>query len=454
MNWLKAIKLLLGRFWADIFKNSDFLLGVEYLMFVYSKLTQNQYLNWRNGLIAANDVVEQSNLPFVVYIAVPDNGAEFEREWYGWTKLWDAGSGGLFANSQYSPTEDKDDMGWITYSRFNIPIPDYMQDHLYHYSKILVRGLDYDFSDGKFVFYTDPAALSLPKIKVTDADGNLHVYYRVFGSALQTQKVCDPVTGFESQWLNSSAEVAWDIHTNGATYYNTKKLLGQAIGAVICEDDGVVETAWTEQDWYCVSIKGKAYMSKSPANVEVGDSVVVGTVLFGSMSMFNGSDTPSSSEVPGINVMTDAGKLTAMNASQNARMSSGMFILPLIGDAAKVQAYTDTCTANIEAGAPYIQVPTPVNPYQFVTQTLRRGRAVTIRLVAKSLDYLAAAIKCIRKSCCASGIVNIYVATETDPDNVGTLVLSEFSADAGMMAVSVIETVKIQEACAEAKVLL
>ena len=68
MNWLKSIKRLLGRFWADLFSDSDFLLGVEYLLSLYSKLTQNQYLNWRNGMIAANKDVEQSALPYVVLL--------------------------------------------------------------------------------------------------------------------------------------------------------------------------------------------------------------------------------------------------------------------------------------------------------------------------------------------------------------------------------------------------
>ena len=77
-----------------------------------------------------------------------------------------------------------------------------------------------------------------------------------------------------------------------------------------------------------------------------------------------------------------------------------------------------------------------------------------VRLVADNLDYLAAAIKCIRNSSCASGMLNIYVAASTDADDAATLILSEFSTSAGMMAVAVDETVKIKEECAEAKVIL
>ena len=103
------------------------------------------------------------------------------------------------------------------------------------------------------------------------------------------------------------------------------------------------------------------------------------------------------------------------------------------------------------AKCPNIQVPPTVNPYKFVTQVLRRGRSVTVRLVAQGLDRLAAAINTIRKSCCASGMVNVYVAAEAD---TGTLKTSVFSADAGMMAVAVVETMTIKEECAEAEVIL
>ena len=342
-------------------------------------------------------------------------------------------------------------------------------DHIYDYTKILVRGSDYDYVDGKVLFYVDPRGLNLPVIKETDSEGNLHIYYRLFGYSLQDTKVCDPVTGFESQWLNGCSDIAWDIHTNGATYYNTKRLLGKATDSVICEADGVIESAWKEQDYYCVSVQGKPYMSKKPlalldagetfeANA-VGKEVSIGTVLFGSLSMYNGTDTVSASQVPGIKIMTDAGQLTALNSMQDTYIyttgSNNTLTLPLSGDTVILNNYRAICAELIkDESVPYIQIPYPqVNPYEFIIKVLRRGRAVTVRLVADNLDYLAAAIKCIRNSSCASGMLNIYVATSTDADDAATLILSEFSTSAGMMAVAVDETVKIKEECAEAKVI-
>jgi hypothetical protein len=453
MNWLRAIKRLLGRFWADIFKDSDFLLGVEYLFFIYSKLTDNQYLNWRNGMIAANLDVYQSNLPYTILIEKDD----IQQEWYPWQKLWESGTAGSFWNHHYSGS-DADEMGWIVNSKESIDAPDYMIDHMYGYTKILIRGCDYDFDGGQFLFYVDPKGLGLPEVKITAADGSLHVYYRMFGVSYKQTKVCDPVTGFESQWLNGCSDIAWDIHTNGATYYNTKQLLGKATGSVICADDGTIEQIWTEQDYNCCSVKGKPYMSKASCNFEVDDTVEIGSVLFGSLQMYKGTDTVSAAQVPGIKVMTDAGQLTAYNEEMNSYVDPVDYavILPLDGDTLTVNAYRAKCVESFKDDkVPYIQVPYPkVNPYEFIVKTLRRGRAVTVRIVADSLDYLAAAISCIRKNSCASGMLNIYVAASTDDNDSITLKTSVFSASAGMMAVAVAETVKIQEECAEARVVL
>lgn len=461
MNWLLSIKRLLGRFWADIFKDTDFLLGVEYLMSFYSKLTENQYLNWRNGMIAADLTVAQAGLPFVVLI----DAASIVKEWYPWQRLWDNGSAELFYAHDYDSEASEDSMGWLATCKASIDIPDYMMDHVYGYNTILVKGSDYDFSDGRFLFYTDPAALDLPTVKEIDSDGNLHIYYRLFGYALQTTKVCDPVTGFESAWLNSCSDIAWDIHTNGATFYNTKRLLGKATGSIVSETEGTVTTndLWDDQDYHCIKVGDKVYYSKLPCNIVLENDetidVAVGDVLFGSLAVYKGTDTVTPEEVPGIKVMTDAGVLTAENNEVDTYISPGSdrtIILPLTGDSITVNAYRAKCVELYkDATVPYIQVPYPkVNPYEFIVKTLRRGRAVTIRLVADSLDYLAAAIACIRKSSCAAGMLNIYVAASTDAADASTLTTAVFSADAGMMAVAVAETLTIKREAAEARVIL
>jgi len=192
----------------------------------------------------------------------------------------------------------------------------------------------------------------------------------------------------------------------------------------------------------------------------VGKEVSIGTVLFGSLAMYNGTDTVSASQVPGIKIMTDAGQLTALNATQDTYIyttgSNNTLTLPLSGDTVILNNYRAICAELIkDESVPYIQIPYPqVNPYEFIIKVLRRGRAVTVRLVADNLDYLAAAINCIRKSSCASGMLNVYVAASTDDSDAATLISSVFSADAGMAAVAVAETLTIKQECAEARVIL
>lgn len=443
MNWVLTIRRLLGRFWYDIFADNEFLLGIEYLLSSYSKLTENQYLNWVNGLIAKDTSVEQDEQPFLVYIAV-----DGKREWYTWEQMWEDGSAKSLIDNTVDGTT-----GWIRYCKDPVPVPFYMTDHTINYKKMLIQGMDYDVYKNKFLFYTDPAELGLDIVKITDKEGMPRAYYRLFGYQKKTKKVCDPVTGFESSWLNDCSDIVWDIHQNGVTYYNMKQLLGKVTDSVICEQAGIVEYIWAEQDYHCMQVAGKVYCSKADANYDVNAEVEMGAILFGDLQVYRGTDETSATDVPGIRIQTDAGEMVALNRdNMEAFEVDGMCVLPLKAAPDVRERYKQICAANMKnAKCPNIQVPPTVNPYKFVTQVLRRGRSVTVRLVASGLDRLAAAINTIRKSCCASGMVNVYVAAEAD---TGTLKTSVFSADAGMMAVAVVETMTIKEQCAEAEVIL
>ena len=479
MNWVLTIRRLLGRFWYDIFADNEFLLGIEYLLSSSSKLTENQYLNWVNGLIAKDTSVEQDEQPFLVYIAV-----DGKREWYTWEQMWEDGSAESLIDNTVDGTT-----GWIRYCKDPVPAPFYMTDHTINYQKVLIQGMDYDVYKNKFLFYTDPAELGLDIVKITDKDGMPRAYYRLFGYQKKTEKVCDPVTGFESSWLNDCSDIVWDIHQNGVTYYNMKQLLGKVTDSVICEKAGTVQSVWTEQGYNCMQVADKVYCSKysmpttqitytpeptqededpepvtvtvplwgTQAEVEAHTAAryetEIGAVLFGALQVYKGTDETTATDVPGIRIQTDAGEMVALNRdNMEAFEVDGMCVLPLKAAPDVRERYKQICAANMKnAKCPNIQVPPTVNPYKFVTQVLRRGRSVTVRLVASSLDRLAAAISTIRKSCCASGMVNVYVAAEAD---TGTLTTSVFSADAGMMAVAVVETMTIKEQCAEAEVIL
>ena len=422
MNWMTTFRRLLGRFWHDIFENGEFLLGIEYLHSLYSKLVENQYLNWRNGMIAGDLTVEQDQQPFPVYLE-----CDTTREWYPLDQIFEKGSASDFASNTSDGTT-----GWLTDSLYPIPDPAYMLDHVYGYKTMLVAGLDYEVQDGRFLFHVDPAVLwpepaegekdTRPIVKMLGADGLPKAYYKLFGYARKTTKVCDPVTGFESSWLNDCSDIVWDIHQNGVTYYNMKLLLGKVTDSVICEEDGTLETCEQEQDHYCVKVNGRLYCSTQPCNYANNTEVHKGDVLFGSLKVFSGSDTPEAEDVPGMRVQTDAGPLVALNQDAMEPYDvDGMLVLPLVGatdDDLTVEAYKERCSDySANELCPYIQVPSEVNPFLFVTQTLRRGRSIIVRLSSTQIERLAAALNTIRKSCCASGIVSVYVAAETAEDD-------------------------------------
>ena len=393
MNWLLTIKQFLGRFWTDFFTAEDFLPGVEFLLSKFSLLTENIYRNWRKGLIATDTTYEQDDAPYPIWIDTND----IQREWYGWDKLWQDDSAEEFLNGTYDSQDDEDAMGWIATAKYPIKAPYMMVTHLYGETLNLIQGLDYDFQDGVFLFYLDPFTLNIPTAAVTDADGKLHILYKLYGFAPKDAKVCDPVTGFESQWLNPYSDIAWDIHTNGATFYNVKQLLGKASDSIICENEERITRVWQEQGRNCVMVGTRVYTSKQDLNYSLGDRVHKGDVLFGSLNMYKGSDEPTADQIPGIKVMTDAGELTAENSLKliYVDQDSGTEILPLTGNANTVDTYRAICVANAaDSNCPSISLPVDenykVNAYQFISKVLRRGRSVVARLVTSDVSERAA----------------------------------------------------------------
>ena len=455
MNWLLAIKKLLGSFWGTLFCDGDFLPGVEFLISIYSRIAEYRLLNWRKGMIATDISSMPSELPYPVLI----DAAKVDREWYSWDILWTNGSADWLINGTYRDITDKNNMGWIAPAEEAIKEPYMLKTHLYGDSLVLVKGVDYDFINGVFLFYVNPATLNIPMITITDSEGYPHKLYRLFGIPYKTIKICDPVTGFESSWLNGCCNIAWDIHQNGATFFNAKKLLGKVSDSVICENKGTVERVWDEQGQHCMQVGNRVYHSAEAANYVAGDTVKPGDVLFGTLKMFTGSDIPTAAEIPGLKVMTDVGELTAMNETMEAieDIDSGIYILPLSGDANKIEAYNTLCVQHgADKNCPVIDVPEQVNPYLFISNTLRRGRSVVARMKTADVGLAQAALDCIRKSCCASGMMNVYLETANDykeSDQVAILKTASFMAAAGMLAVAEVGTVGIKEAYAEASLI-
>ena len=80
-----------------------------------------------------------------------------------------------------------------------------------------------------------------------------------------------------------------------------------------------------------VTITGNPSLKVTELNVKIGDKVKKGDVLFGSLKVYSGSDTPSSTDVPGIRIQTDAGSLVALNQTTEPYDVDGILVLPLVG---------------------------------------------------------------------------------------------------------------------------
>lgn len=470
--WIKRIRALLGAFWYRLYGDEDFVGGIEYLWSLYCKLTGYTLDNWLIGMIPAVQEVQQDAMPFVVYL----DTSTLHKEWYTWKDFVN----GVVTNGDVAEgaSESYDAMattkGWVVNVAEPIPEPAYLVDHIYKYEKTLMNGPDFRYGNGQILFFVHPETLHFPAVKVTTADGTLKVYWKIYGMSQKQYADYTAISGFMSPELNDCADVVWDIHQNGATYYNTKKLLASTVDAVVCDADGAINDAWTEQGWNFVRVDDKIYGSVYAPKFNAGDNVKKGDILFGDIVFYKGSDDPDASQIPGIRVRTDAGGMVAANENKTSQrivittdgipaiasdvpsadinVLTDYYILPLSGTEEQVEAYKEICLQNtMGTYCPYIQVPAgTVNPYKWVTQVLRGGRGCAVRLTAKSLQKLDAAIECLRKSTCLAGLVNIYVRDEADDDATVTV---GFAADAGMGCVAVDATMTIQLQLAEARIL-
>ena len=449
MNWIKRIRWVLGPFWYRIFDDQDFLLGVEFLHGLFYKLGGYTFDNWFSGMFPMLPTVYPSDMPFVILL----DSSTLHREWYTWMDFVNGSASGTPEDLSYLAT-DAAGRGWVVDIVNPVPEPDYMMNHLCRWTLTLKNGPDFKYANNQILFYQNPEEMKLPSVKVTDKNGELKVYWKLMCVRYRDINDYTAVSGFMSPELNSCANIVWDIHQNGTTYYNAKKLLAAVTDNVVCDQEGAINEKWSEQDWNFVRVDDKIYGSKAECNFKAGDDVKKGDILFGDMKFYKGSDSPTASEIPGIRVRTDVGELVAENANKTSVNITGTTfnVLPLTGDLPTLVDYLNICIRNsYDPRCPYIQVPTgTVNPYEFVMKTLRRGRTCAVRLTATSVAKLEAAIQVLRKSTDLGGLLTMYVKDSTDTANV---TVSGFTADAGMGVVAVDATVTIQGKAAEARIL-
>lgn len=471
MNWIKRIRWVLGPFWYRIFDDQDFLLGVEYLLGGFFKRTGYMFDNWFAGMFPMLPVVYPSDAPYIILLDV----STLHREWYDWTDLLNGTIRGHKVNQSdpdytlgsptdddYVATADQLNKGWVVDIVNPVPEPAYMMNHLYRWSLTLTNGPDFKMDGNQILFYMNPEDLHLPAVKVTDSTGQLKIYWKLVCLQYRATNDYPAVSGFTSPELNSCADVVWDIHQNGATYFNAKKLLAEASGSVVCDADGAINDLFQEQGWYFARVDDKIYKSQKPCNFVKGANVKQGDILFGDMKFYKGSEDLDPSDIPGIRVRTDAGELVAANVrSPLVNITGTTFnILPLTGDVPTLVNYMNICIRNsYDPRCPYIQIESDdpaenkdgkINPYKFIMQKLRRGRTCAVRILSGAGPKLDAAIDVLRKSTNMGGLITLYVKAYSEPANV---TVSGFAADAGMGVVAVDAEVKIQGQLAEARIL-
>lgn len=442
MNWTKQIKFILGKLWTWLFGEQEFIQAILAIEALYCHLMENRHRNWRSSQIAASKASYPVAAPYAIYLSKDARRPVANVD--------------QILNNQKAIGAPDATGGWILESLEEVREPWCIRDHILGSTHTWLKGIDFTVLGNQYYFNQDPATFGWPVVVRLDAAGNPKQYYRVFGTGQKPATQHQMITGFFSKDLEPCADLAWDMHQNGVTLLNMKQMLGRAVDSAVCVEGGNVDNVWQEQDLYCCLIAGHVYSSRKPMNVETGDSVETGAILSGSMKAFTGNDTPSSTDVPGIRVMTDAGELTAANTDMDADTvvteSGTVSVLPLRNGTSPSQAYQDICAANSQdIDCPAVEVPETVNPYRFIMNTIRNGRSVAVRLVMSNARLLAAAIQCIRKHVSSSAMVNVYVQAEAD---VTVSVASSFEAYAGTAAVAVDATVTVRHICTEAEVFL
>ncbi len=436
MNWKSKLAQILGKFWTTIYDDSSFVEGILRALTLCSK-NAKAVCDKITGIWAPNEESHNTSFPFIIYLDIKS----MHKETVTYEEYL---SGTAIGTTKENP-------GWVIDSLGDISNPSMLTNSIDNIAVTLIDQLDYTYKEGKFLFNVAPDTLGLSTVLITDAAGVLNKYYILFGYKLNKTYEYTSDFAFLHKELSLGSAWARDIHTNGATLYNTKQLLASVTGSVIAEDGGNIDDVWKEQGTWHLLLNSKVYSSVLTPNVSHGDTVSKGCVLFGNLAMYDGYDTPAFTDIPGIRVNTDAGSLVAKNTEEDAIDNDGVLILPLEGDASTVAKYRQICTDNTKDDkCPTADIPASVNPYLFIMNKIRKGRGYSIKVHSTKLSALGAALAFLRKRVCASGIINVYIQANT---TTGQLSMSNFTATAGTAAVAVVAPLHIREQLTSTKVI-
>lgn len=454
MNWTEKIKELLGRFWSVAFTGQSLIKGVKSVHATLGNVLKESHDRWRAGLVCDDDGLYADTLPFPVYLVV----SRVER----------TGDTAKLVSGIESPAASIADIlngsaevgetlplgGWTMKLLLETPEPSQLTDHVLDHTVAMFNGPDFEWFGSYVLFHVDPRLFGLPRVQQLDADGNLCTCYKLFGRTSARKAVADMVAAFESPLLASPGGYAWDMHQNGATHYNTKQLLAEVAGCVVCREDGVVKRVWGEQDLLCIRVNDKAY--KAPvgvqANFKAGDTVRKGDLLFGDMLMLAGRDIPeegiSKDLVPGALVMTDAGRVQIRNTELSASYTSDNVPLMPLDSSVNWTAYAKRCDELEKTpAAGHVKLQTKFNPFTFLMKTLRKGRSLLISMTVSDVPKVSAALACLRRCALASSLISVYLRADGDPVSVN---IDSSSVIGGGGAVTEIASLNLLKMSAEA----
>lgn len=453
MNWLTKLKPVLGKFWTSLFSDKDFTGAIRSALALAGQLKESCMSLLRARQHTGGTAMYNVTLPVPLRLL---------------HRRTDSASGTFkdCVERSAAPLEDvlngvkelaspDDSQGFAVKADRRLPRLHFITDHVADYTVTLFAGHDFIQHGDGLEFFVDPRTLGLSETRVLDREsGSVSVYLNAFGWRYPEVPVMEAAAEFGPAALASYSGTVWDMHHNGATVYNSKKLLCDVTGSVVCEESGTVSHVWSEQGMQCMKVGSHVY--SAPADVSCnfghGSEVKKGDVIYGDLlfrtgeSLADGEAIPYSS-VPYITVMTDAGELKAENKDLPALKAGGRNLLPLSGSGSVLAGYRDTCLNNLaDPGCPEYTVPDTVNPMAFVAGGMRGGNSVIVSVPQQPGEALQEAVECVRRYAAAGSIISVYMQAD---GGQADLYISGGGAQAGPAAIPQ-DTVLLMESSADA----
>ena len=447
MNWLKKLKGVLGLFWHTLFEDYNLIEALNVCYLCIARVADMLYGSLVQRLYVVDLVQANPRLPYVFYV-VKDRidlrtGTRTACIHKEASSIADA------VNGVSQLAQDSGTSRHVANFLGSTSSPERITDGFARPSTVLHSGFDYIVKNDQLVFGMDPSIVFKHLVTIQEDAYTLAVCFCLVGWVSRDNPPKDVSVLTDTESLADCAEDVWDMQLHGATLYNTKKLLSNITGAVICSESGVVRHSWIEQGMHHLLINDHIYSARvtDKCNVEHGDNVKTGQVLFGNLRLYTSADKDIPyADVPGMTVTTDAGDVTLLNREDDAVSIDGIKMLPVIAKTPEqLSRYYYRClTLHKRSDTAHLNIPDKVNAFKFL-RDIRGPRGMMAVLGVTDAIKTAEALRHIRRNIDAGSIFNVYVKAVADPLNLS---LMHFTASAGNAAVATSATLKIIEATA------